>query len=69
VSPRGQTPNEREIAGQIRAPYDFIVTLPYGQDVKPKDRIVIGTRTFEVQGIAARSWEISRRVHCTELQV
>lgn len=55
------------IGGAVRASADWTVTLPKGQDVTERDRIVSGGRTFEVKQVVRRSWELCRRVHCTEV--
>lgn len=47
---------------------DRIITFPANTDVVPTDRIVVSDQTFEVLAIhAPRSWEISTRVDCVEV--
>ncbi|MGQ9809704.1 MAG: head-tail adaptor protein, partial [Armatimonadota bacterium] len=65
LSPLGQTPQEQVIAARLTNISGWVVTLPALTDVRPTDRLVIGSRTFEVVGILTGSWEISRRVICT----
>jgi len=66
VAPSGQSPQERVIAERLTATAIWTVTLPAGTDVRPADRIVVGSRAFEVVGVLARSYELARRVVCTE---
>lgn len=67
VSPVLRPGGEVQAAGRVEAQKRWIVTLPSGTDVTTRDRIVWGSRTFEVSGVqAARSWELSRRVECVE---
>lgn len=67
VSPAGFAPDERLIAERLQGDLAWTLTLPAGTDVTEKDRIMVGTRTFEVIGVLApRSWEVSRRVVCVE---
>jgi head-tail adaptor len=48
---------------------EWMITMEWGTVVQPKDRILIGARTFEVQRIRStdRSRGISMRVQCTEV--
>lgn len=43
------------------------ITVPYATDVTAADQIQSGGRTFEVDGLENRSWELGRRVAATEL--
>ena len=62
--PSGQ---EEVIAGKLDAVGTWTITLPALTDVAAADRIVIGSRTFQVAlPLRPRSWELSRRVLCTE---
>jgi hypothetical protein len=46
----------------------WLVTLPATTAVDTDDRLVVGSRTFEVVGVlAAHSWETARRVVCVEV--
>ncbi len=67
VSPGGQLTQERVIAESLAATSIWTLTLPALTDVRPLDRILVGSRTFEVAGVGARSDEVSRRVVCTEV--
>ena len=67
VSPSGRSPEERAIAERLSSTSIWTLTVPALTDVQPADRIVVGSRTFEVVVAMARSTEISRRVVCTEV--
>lgn len=55
------------IAGKLDAVGTWTITLPALTDVAAADRIAVGARTFEVSLVLRpRSWELSRRVLCTE---
>lgn len=54
-------------AGGIQAISNWRIRLPYGQDVTARDRIVVGSRTFEVQGVIAKTFEVRRTVLCVEI--
>lgn len=58
---------EMVLADRIVHEGGFVITLPYGADVTPKDRIVVGARTFEVTGYASGSWQTAMRVNCAEV--
>jgi len=59
--------DERVVAGKLDAIGTWTITLPALTDVSATDRILIGSRTFEVSlPLRPRSWELSRRVLCTE---
>lgn len=47
-----RTPNERALASQIISPVPFDVYFAHGEDVRAQDRLIIDSRTFEVEGIA-----------------
>lgn len=47
---------------------EWTITLPTAQEIEPKDRINFGGRIFEVRVVGARSYEISRRVYCSEIR-
>lgn len=51
----------------MRALAQFTVWLPAGQDVTARDRIVVGSRTFEVARVGARSYEVERECICWEV--
>ncbi len=67
VSPSGHSPEERVIAERLASMSIWMLTLPALTDVWPADRIVVGSRIFEVVAAMVRSTEISRRVVCTEV--
>lgn len=43
------------------------ISLPVGTDVTARDRIVIGARTFEVNGVGERSYGVELHAHCQEI--
>lgn len=53
--------------GGVMAVSTWRIRVPAGQDVKATDRIVIGSRTFEVQGVEAKTFEVRRTVYCAEI--
>lgn len=58
---------ELTIANRLEAVAPWVLTLPAATDVITKDQLRTSLRTFEVIAVlAARSWEISRRVICEE---
>lgn len=58
---------EEVIAGKLDAVGSWTITMPAGTDVLAGDRILIGSRTFEVSiPLRPRSWQLSCRVLCTE---
>lgn len=68
VGPGGTQPEEKLIADRLAGVTAWTVTLPAETDVAAADRIIVGSRTFEVEGVLApRSWEIGRRVVCREV--
>lgn len=59
---------ERKLGDKIVAMGDYLVTVPYTVDVTAKDRLVIGSRTFEIVHVMDKeSWETARRCVCKEL--
>lgn len=69
LQPLGSDGNERDGArGGITSETSWRIRLPAGQDVTTKDRIVVGSRTFEVQGPPqGRTFEVRRTVLCVEI--
>lgn len=62
------TSSEQDVSGKLTSETDWVVTLPYDQDVLVTDRIVIGSRTLEVVNLdVPRSWQVTKRVSCKEL--
>lgn len=51
----------------LQAVAQWTIWLPAGTDVTVKDRIVFGTRTFEVARVGARSYEAVRECICREV--
>lgn len=67
VSPTGARGSDSTIGGVVASLSAWTITLPSETDVNVSDRITVGARSFEVTEVAARSWEISRRVYCDEV--
>lgn len=70
LGPRGNARGDESISGSaVGSRAFYLVTFSAGRDVTPKDRILIGSRTLEVIEVLDRndSWEISRRVSCSEV--
>ena len=67
IAPTGRSPQERAIADRLTCVAVWTITLPANTDVTIADRLVIGARAFEVAGVLARSYEVSRRVVCVEV--
>lgn len=67
VQPGGVSGEASGARGGITAQADWVIRLPAGQDVTVKDRIVYGARTFEVQMVEAKTFEVRRKVGCVEI--
>lgn len=68
ISTRSESGDEQLGGDQsIQAAGRRIVWLPPLTDVTPRDRIVSGGRTFEVQDVQARSYEAERACVCREI--
>lgn len=67
IAPAGRSPDERVIAERLTTTTLFTVTLPAFSDVRANDRLVVGSRTFDVLGVLASSNELSRRALCEEV--
>lgn len=69
VSPLASGANEALGADQsIQAISQWTIWLPAGTSVTVKDRIVVGSRTFEVSRVGERSYEVSRECVCREVR-
>jgi head-tail adaptor len=68
VSARGRSASESVGgAGALRAATAWTIWLPALTDITVRDRIVVGSRAFEVQRVDAKSYETGRAALCTEL--
>jgi head-tail adaptor len=68
VSPIGRMAVESFGAAQAeQAIGRWSITMPTGQDVTARDRILVGSRAFEVTDVVARSYEVARAVICREI--
>lgn len=61
------TPIERESAVQVQAISFWNFVFASNTDIRTTDRIVVGTRTFEVVSSATGSLELATRVVCQEI--
>jgi head-tail adaptor len=68
VSPLASGATEALGADQsMQAVSQWTVWLPAGTDVTVKDRLVVGSRTFEISRVGERSYEVSRECICREI--
>lgn len=68
VSPLASGANEAIGADQsMTAVSQWTVWVAAGTDVTVRDRIVVGSRTFEVTRVGARSYEVIRECLCREI--
>lgn len=69
LSPNAQgAGNESVIGAKLTAESDWVLTLAWDQLPTVKDRIRMGSRTFEIKGVAGpRSYQICLRVGLTEI--
>ena len=68
VQPGGGASETEGARGGITAQGDWRIRLPYGQAVTEKDRIIVGARTFEVENVLARTFEVVRIAECVEIK-
>lgn len=54
-------------ADQMALDASYIVELPVGTDVRNTDKILIGTRIFEVRSAVTPSWKATLRVPVVEI--
>jgi hypothetical protein len=64
-TPKGN-PSEQAIAERLAGRTYFIISLPVGTDVQESDRILVGSRRFEVIKPLVTSLELSLPVVCVE---
>lgn len=64
-----RTPNERTLASQVISPVPYDVYLEHPTTVRAEDRLIIDSRTFEVEGIAKiDTLAILDKAYAVELQ-
>ena len=64
-----RTPRERSIAEQTNAPVPYEIYFAHETDVRSQDRLVINSRTFQVQGVAKdEAIAILDKAYCVEMQ-
>lgn len=70
VQPLGRSSGKTEIVGArgaLQTADSWLVSLPAGTDVTVRDRLVVGTRTFEVAEVLTRTYEVARIALCREV--
>lgn len=68
LAPGGYRSRETRIGEQPVIVGSWTITLPVGTDVRPPDRIVIRSRTFEVAGIGGpHSFDVAVQVGADEV--
>lgn len=67
IGPIGRDPSAREVASQLAVVMPYGVTLPYDSNVLERDRLVVGTRTFEVLSVLRRTFATALRCVCDEV--
>jgi hypothetical protein len=60
-------PVERESQPRIQLVADWNFVFPVEADIRPTDRIAVGTRTFEVVDAGIGSADVVRRAICLEI--
>lgn len=69
LAPSRLSPTEQPIGTQINAPVRFNVYVEHGANVRAEDRLIIDSRTFEVEGISKTAVRaILDRIYAVELQ-
>ena len=61
------TPIERENTFTVQTIVEWMFVFPFGSDVRSTDRLVVGSRTFEVVSGASGSLEVATRVLAMEI--
>ena len=67
IGPYNRQASEGVVAERLAGRAGYTLTLPALTDVRASDRLVVGTRTFEVIQPIARSNETARVVICAEV--
>lgn len=67
IAPETRRPVEEAREGRFATIGDYVVTLPAGQDITERDRVVIGGLTYEVIGVRYRTNELTRRAACVKV--
>lgn len=60
--------SEQQLAARLSIVNAWVVRLPAGTDVTPKDRIVLSDGTLEVVHVSAGTWETVRMCLCREIE-
>lgn len=68
LSPELNPPAEPSYGDRPSSVVRWQIVMPQGTDCTNDDRLLIGTRTFEVRGVDEHGeWAIDLRAHCTEI--
>lgn len=67
IGPYNRQASEGVVAERLAGRAGYTVTLPALTDVREADRLVVGTRTFEVVWVIRRTYETARVVICAEV--
>ena len=60
--------SERLFAERPTPAGDWVLTLPWDQEIDPEDRVLIGDRIFEVVGTESDPWELAHRAGLVEVR-
>jgi len=61
-------PSERVFAERVAGVTEWTVVVAWSTDVTTRDRIVVGPRVLEVEGVdLSRSWQLVKVCSCTEV--
>jgi Phage head-tail joining protein len=61
------TPVERENTFTVQTIVEWMFVFPFSSDIRTTDRLVVGSRTFEVVSGASGSLEVATRVLALEI--
>ena len=68
LSPAGRAGAETIIAERLTAAEPWVITVPTGTSVKERDRLGVGSRTFEVEFVNEHAaWETALRCYSYEV--
>lgn len=67
VGPIGRDPSDRETISRLNIVMPYGVTVPHDTVVSEHDRLVVGTRTFEVMAVIRRTFNTALRCVCNEV--
>lgn len=69
VQPAGQQPQELVSGERVQSEAVFILVLPAETDVRPGDRVTVGSTVYDVSdALAPRGYEVVRNVHVVRMR-